>query len=185
MSFSALARYALENKIDRLTIFEDDALFPSNYQEIIPDIHEYLDGRSAPWDIFSGMMAEVHPDTRVLSVDIHKGRTYVTVDRMVSMVFNIYNKRALQLLSKWDPTNHDVEGNAVDRYLQNLTDFHVVVALPFIVGHREELHSTLWGIQNSQYAPMIAKAEGRLRELAEQWLADNKAAETSSSHIPT
>lgn len=185
LSFSVLARYALENKIDRLTIFEDDALFPQNCEEIIQEIHEYLNDRSLPWDIFSGMMAEIHPDTKVLSVDIHKGRTYVTMDRMVSTVFNIYNKQGLELLSKWDPTNHDVERNALDRYLQNLPDLRVVVALPFIVGHREELHSTLWGFQNVQYAPMIAKAENRIHELAEQWLADNKANESSRTPART
>lgn len=173
LSFKLLAMHALAKDFDYLTAFEDDALLPEQYESRMSEILEYLTTRSDKWDVFSGMMAEVHPDTKILSVDIHNGVTYATVDRMVSTVCNIYNRSALELLAKWDPTNHDVVKNAIDRYLQNSDGFRVVVAIPFIAGHREELNSTLWGFQNERYAPMIAKAEKQLKELADQWLKAN------------
>jgi len=170
MSFGLLANYALSKNLDQLTVFEDDVELPVDYRSRVADIHEYLEWRKEPWDVFSGMMAEIHPDTQVLSVDIYNGTTYVTIDRMVSMVYNIYNISAINLLARWDSNNRDVDRNAIDRYLQNIVDLKVVVSLPFFVGHREDQHSTLWGIQNSQYSPMIASAEARLRQLADQWL---------------
>ncbi|MFC0246055.1 hypothetical protein ACFOLL_15805 [Falsochrobactrum ovis] len=174
LSFKLLAMYALAKNFDYLTVFEDDALLPDQYESKMSEIIGYLTTRSDKWDIFSGLMAEVHPDTKILSVEVHDGIMYATVDRMVSSVCNIYNKSALGLLSKWDPTNHDVVKNAFDRYLQNLPNLHVVVAIPFIAGHREELNSTLWGFQNERYGPMIAQAEKQLQELAEQWLKKNE-----------
>ncbi|QPN26930.1 methyltransferase domain-containing protein [Brucella sp. BO2] len=173
MSFNLLANYALAKNLDQLTVFEDDVELHADYRSKISNIHEYLESRKEPWDVFSGIMAEVHPDTRVLSVDVHNGVTYITINRMVSMVYNIYNKSALNLLARWDSENHDVNTNVIDRYLQNIGDLKVVVSLPFLVGHREELHSTLWGIQNDQYSPMIAHAESRLNQLAEQWLLNH------------
>jgi len=173
LSFNLLAKYALEKKFKYLTVFEDDVLLPDDYEKRISEILEYLTERSGEWDVFSGMMAEVHPDTKILSVEVHNGVTYATVNRMVSTVYNIYNKSALNILSQWDPTNHDVEKNPIDRYLQNANDLRVIVSLPFFAGHREELDSTLWGFQNERYAPMIAKAEAQLREKADQWLREH------------
>jgi hypothetical protein len=46
-----------------------------------------------------------------------------------------------------------------------------VVALPFLVGHREEVFSTLWGIQNTQYSDMIAASEAGLVGLAASSMA--------------
>lgn len=173
LSFKLLAMYAIAKDFDYLTAFEDDAILPDQYESKMSEIIGYLTTRSDKWDVFSGMMAEVHPDTKILSVDVHNGITYATVDRMVSTVYNIYNRSALDLLSKWDPTNHDVVKNPIDRYLQNSDSLRVVVAIPFIAGHREELDSTLWGFQNERYAPMIARAEKQLQELAKQWIKKN------------
>lgn len=36
---------------------------------ILREINEYLDTRKSRWDIFSGLMADVHPKAKVLSVD--------------------------------------------------------------------------------------------------------------------
>ena len=44
----------------------------------------------------------------------------------------------------------------------------MVVTLPFLVGHHEELDSSLWGISNEHYAPLIAQAQARLEQLAAQ-----------------
>jgi hypothetical protein len=48
-------------------------------------------------------MADVHPNAKIISVDQAGGRTYVTLDKMTSTVFNIYNKSALQMISQWNP----------------------------------------------------------------------------------
>nr|WP_278437183.1 methyltransferase type 11 [Brucella anthropi] len=168
-SFNALSRYALANEAGRLTVIEDDVELPDNFNGILREINEYLDTRKSRWDIFSGLMADVHPKAKVLSVDQVGARTYVTIDKMTSTVFNIYNESALKLLSQWDPLNTDAVTNTIDRYLERQEDIRVVVALPFIAGHKEDATSTLWGFENERYTPMIAAAGRKIEALVREW----------------
>ncbi|KAB2750833.1 methyltransferase type 11 [Brucella anthropi] len=172
-SFNALSRYALENEAGRLTVIEDDVELPDNFNDILIEINEYLDARKSKWDIFSGLMADVHPKAKIISVDQYEGRTYVTIDKMTSTVFNIYNESALKILSQWDPLNTDAVTNTIDRYLERQEDIRVVVALPFIAGHKEDATSTLWGFENERYTPMIAEAQRKIEALVEEWHRGN------------
>ncbi|MBD8555128.1 methyltransferase domain-containing protein [Rhizobium sp. CFBP 8762] len=169
-SYSALARHAQRNGLTELTVFEDDAVFREDHLERLRKIRVYLESTNG-WDIFSGMIASVHNDTRILDVQEVDGLTFVKLDRMTSMVFNIYNRRAIDLMVQWDPTNNDVDSNAIDRYLENQVELKTVVTLPFLVGHREEMMSTLWGIQNDHYSKMIDEAESKIRQLSYEWLS--------------
>ncbi|MER9845660.1 class I SAM-dependent methyltransferase [Mesorhizobium australicum] len=178
-SYSALARHARAANEKTLVVFEDDVLFRDDHTTRMETIEGYLDSIER-WDIFSGMIASVHPQTQVLGVEVCNGMTFVKIDRMTSMVFNIYNRRAIDLLAGWDPTNTDVETNTVDRYLENQKNLRVVVTLPFLVGHREDVSSTLWGFENHRYSKMIIEAEGAIRILADRWLAAQKNTSTVS-----
>lgn len=168
-SFNALSRYALANGLNRLTVIEDDVDLPVDFNLILHEINEYLDTRKADWDIFSGLMADVHPTAKVLSVEQVGGRTYVTLDKMTSTVFNIYNESALKLLSQWNPLDTDPVTNTIDRYLERQEKLRIVVALPFIAGHKEDATSTLWGFDNERYTPMIAEAERKIEALVRDW----------------
>lgn len=172
-SFSALSRYAILNDMDRLTVIEDDVKLPERFTTILHEVNEYLDTRKLSWDIFSGLMADVHPSAKVVSVDQVSGRTYVTIDKMTSTVFNIYNKSALKLLSHWDPLNVDAFTNTIDRYLERQENLRVVVTLPFIAGHKEDATSTLWGFNNERYTPMIAEAQRKIETLVREWRCAN------------
>ncbi len=172
-SFNALSRYALYNNIERLTVMEDDALLPQNYDEVLRQVNQYLDTQKNNWDIFSGLMADISPEAKVLSVEAVGDRTYVIIDKMTSMVFNIYNRSALELISKWNPLDTDAVTNTVDRYLERQEGLRVVVCIPFIVGYNEGVTSTLWGVDNSRYTPMIAKAEKKIEAMARAWQIEN------------
>ncbi|MEI9428625.1 methyltransferase domain-containing protein [Mesorhizobium sp. Cs1299R1N3] len=176
-SYSALAKHARAANEKRLVVFEDDVLFRDDHSTRMETIESYLDSTER-WDIFSGMIASVHPQTQVLGVEVRNGMTFVKIDRMTSMVFNIYNRHAINLLAEWDPTNTNVETNTVDRYLENQDNLRVVVTLPFLVGHREDVSSTLWGFQNDRYSKMIVEAEEAIRILADRWLAEQKGLST-------
>jgi len=173
-SFSALSRYALNERLEKLTVIEDDVILPPDFDQVFEEVMDYLDSKHARWDVFSGMLADVHPSTRVLSVDTVAGRTYVTLDKMTSMVFNIYSRRALELLSSWNPLDTDAVSNTIDRYLERQKDLRIVVTLPFIAGHREGVTSTLWGFENGRYTPMIAEAERKVETLARKWRERNQ-----------
>lgn len=168
-SFSALSRYALANDIAKMTVIEDDVDLPENFNVIFHEVNEYLNARNSGWDIFSGLMADVHPDTKILAVERVGDRTYVTIDKMMSCVFNIYNKSALEILSQWDPLDTDVVTNTIDKYLERCEGLRVVLALPFLAGHKENVTSTLWGFENERYSPMIAESQRKIAALVQDW----------------
>jgi hypothetical protein len=168
-SFSALSRYAISKGLNRLIVIEDDADLPENFSTTLRDVNAYLDAKGSNWDIFSGLMADVHPKAKVLAVEEVADRTFVTLDKMTSTVFNIYNRSALELLSSWNPLDTDAITNTIDRYLERQEGLRVIVALPFIAGHKEEATSTLWGFENVRYTPMIAAAERRIEALVDEW----------------
>lgn len=167
-SFKALATYALNNDIRTLIVIEDDAVLPPDFDSTLEEITRYLSRRDSTWDIFSGLMAEVNLPVNVYAAEQYKERTYITIDRITSTVFNIYNKTALEHLAQWDPLDSDAEHNTIDRYLDQRR-LRVVVSIPFIVGHDEEVISTLWGFVNKRYSSMIEKSQQKLERLYNGW----------------
>lgn len=169
MSYKYLCQSALKAGVKQFAIIEDDALLSVDHVEKMNVVLEYLESRSGQWDVFSGVIAHLHEDTKVLDVTSFGGIDFVTINRMTSTVFNIYSENAIQKIANWDQNNEDSERNTIDRYLEH-SGLRIVVTDPYIVGHREELHSTLWGFQNTQYRDMIAESEGRLSSLKMGWL---------------
>ena len=169
LSYKTLAMKALSHGLPQLTVFEDDAIFTTDHTDKVEIVRRYLRSRAEPWDIFAGVIASVHPNTKILSVEELDGIAFVTIDHMTSMVYNIYNRSALELLAQWDPMNTDPHTNTIDKFLENQTTVQVVVAVPFLVGHREEVQSTLWGFQNNTYSKMIAESEAKIITLARDW----------------
>ena len=172
LSYKYLAHRAVQQGLPQLEVMEDDVLFPEGFDARRQRVLEWLAAHEGQWDLFIGTMAIVHPDTRVLHVDKVEGDTFITIDRPMSMVCNIYAPAALQRIAAWDEKNQDADTNTIDRWLQS-AGLRAVLTLPFLAGHREDQDSSLWGISNVSYAHMIADAEKRLGELAEQWLANN------------
>lgn len=177
LSYLALAQHVLAGGKSSMTVMEDDVILPSDFEEKMTVIREYLEARSGQWDVFAGVIASLHPECSVLSVEVFKELTLVTIDRMTSMVFNIYSEDFLRLLLSWDPENLDAASNTIDRFIESRTNLRVVVTLPFFVGHREEVHSTLWGFQNTQYRDMIEESQATLHAKV---LAFQEAAHRSS-----
>ncbi|MFZ5844599.1 MAG: DUF4915 domain-containing protein [Pseudomonadota bacterium] len=164
LSYANLARHALKNKLSRLTVLEDDVLLPADFESKMQVVNEYLDINEGEWDIFAGVIAVLHPDAKVLKVENFRGISFITINRMTSMVCNIYSNKALGILSSWNSDNRDDQTNTIDKYLEHQINLRVVVALPFLVGHREEVSSTLWGFRNSQYSELISNSERLLLE---------------------
>ncbi|WP_284358378.1 glycosyltransferase family protein [Candidatus Phycosocius spiralis] len=178
LSFAALARHALQNDHKSITVMEDDVVLPPDYAALRKSIDAFLQSKNDAWDVFSGVIADLHTDTVVSAVETFDGRTFVTVNKMTSTVYNIYNERTLHLLCEWNPDNQDAVTNTIDRYLESRRDLRVIVMLPYFVGHREEVTSTLWGIGNERYSIMIAASEALLRRKTDDWLAERACSVT-------
>lgn len=175
LSYKSVAQHAVRNGIKVLKIMEDDVLLPDDYLHFETVIDEYLMTHLDSWDIFAGVIALLHPETEILAVEEFKGLTFVTINKMTSMVYNIYNEKALRLLAAWDPENENSATNTIDRFLESQENLKIIITLPFFVGHREELHSTLWGFQNTQYNEIIKRSEKRLFNLVSEWRLVEKA----------
>lgn len=161
LSYQVLASHAMKHGSKTLSVMEDDVVLPSDFASKITIVQEFLEAREQ-WDVFSGVIAALHPQVEILSVEIYQGVTFVTINRMTSTVFNIYSTRALHILASWDPENSDAETNTIDRYLESQNDLRVVVTLPFLVGHREEVNSTIWASSNTLYSELIKSSEKAL-----------------------
>lgn len=170
LSYASLARHAIRNRLDTLTVMEDDVVLPDNFEAELAIVQRYLAQFDGPWDIFAGLIASVHPDTEILGVETFEGRTFVTINKMTSTVFNIYSRSFLEILSTWDSDNHDSANNTIDRFIERKPNLKIVVQLPFLAGHREEVNSTLWGFQNTQYSDLIEKSQANLEAMVADWL---------------
>jgi hypothetical protein len=153
-------------------IAEDDAYLRPDHDARLANILQYLEAHTGAWDVFSGFIADVSPDVKIARTEDFGGDTFVWLDRAVSMVFNIYSAKAITALSEWEATSSpDATGNTFDRFMER-SRLRFVTTTPFLVGHAENLHSTLWGIPNSGYAPVIdrgaATLAGKLLDLASQ-----------------
>ena len=168
-SYKFLARKALENNLNFLEVMEDDLVITKEFFRRKKYINAWLINNSSKWDIFSGIIANVHEDLEVLDVVKINGSTLITINRFVSNVYNIYSKKALKTIGDWDPNISNPEVNTIDRFLQSRKEIKTVVALPFLVGHNEKLNSTLWGFKNSKYNDMISRSEKKLFELTENF----------------
>ena len=168
LSYKYLAQQALSAQWPQLEVMEDDVLFPPEYPRRKAAVDAYLAQHAGQWDVFVGLIAVLHPDTQVLAVKRQGDMLFVTVDRMMSMVHNIYAVPALRLLAQWSEANADAETNTIDRFLQTQPQqLRVLITLPFLVDHHEELQSSLWGFQNRQYNDLIAAAQAQLQAKVE------------------
>ncbi|WP_084454981.1 class I SAM-dependent methyltransferase [Comamonas composti] len=171
LSYQYMARKALQEGVPYLEISEDDVALDHFYEDRKALVMQWLSENSQEWDVFAGLIAQIHPKTQVLAVHEYQGLTLVVLDRMTSMVHNIYAPSALRALAKWDADNEDPHVNTIDAHLQNHGALRVAVALPFLVGHAEEVQSSLWGFNNVQYSSMISEAQAGLQRMVVEFQA--------------
>ena len=172
MSYKFLARKALDAGLTRITICEDDVEFRPGWSERYNAVQAHLDTRADDWDLFAGLITDLHPETRVQAVGPFGTSRMLQLDRMTAMVFNVYSRRGLAKLAQWNPSNFDSKFNAVDRHLERQAALSVLTAIPYLVGHKEDLHSTLWkGQTNAIYDERISRSEAALAAAARTDLA--------------
>ncbi|WP_087717802.1 glycosyltransferase [Salinicola salarius] len=174
LSFRYLARRALEAGLTELEVREDDVLLEGEAQQSWQRAKRLFRAGQATgrFDLLCGLIADTADATRVIEVFEEDGRRYVVIDRMTSMVCNVYGERAMKVLAAWDPQDRDIERNTIDRYLERHT-LRVLVPLPFIAGHQPEQTSTLWNFTNSTYDVMIEKSQAVLAAKADDFVRDS------------
>ena len=166
LSYKFIMKRAKDQGLQDVLVCEDDVLFPNDFEERWEKCLKYLK-KQEEWDIFQGLMADIGRVT-VSRVDRDYGQTFVHMDHMISMVFNYYRSSVYDSLINWDDTNPDVQTNTIDRALE-ARKLRIIAVAPFLVGHKEDLPSVIWGFQNTQYSDMIERSSEKLMTLAREF----------------
>ena len=161
LSYKFIMRKAMELNAYRIVICEDDVEFLSSSVAKMDKTLQYLSDLE-DWDIFSGLIADLHEGAQIQKVVPLGDLKLIYLNKIVSMVYNVYNRNIFESFLEWDPDFLDLEKNTIDRFLENQPGLRIVTSQPFLVGHREDLQSTIWGFGNAQYNRMIAESVRRL-----------------------
>ncbi|MBL0652702.1 GT99 family glycosyltransferase N-terminal domain-containing protein [Aeromonas caviae] len=162
LSYKFLLNRAKDLNFKQIIICEDDVFLPDNFSSRLNNIEKYL-SKNESWDVFAGLIADLHDDVKILQVEDVDNERYVHIDKMVSMVTNIYSDRFYDKLLAWDSSNHDAQTNTIDRFIELHDDVNIIVTSRYLVGHKEDLNSTLWGISNMTYKKLIQNSEEKLQ----------------------
>jgi len=165
LSYKFIFRKAMEQQLDTILICEDDTYFPENFDERFAKLQSFMAVHD-DWDVFSGVMADMG-DAHILQCFSENGEEFVYLDTLISTVFNLYRSSMYPLLADWDNWNRNKAENAIDRYMEN-KNLRVLTTCPFLVGHKEDLDSTIWNHKNTLYNPGIESSSKRL-----YWLVDD------------
>lgn len=172
LSFRSIMKIAKTAGLRQVLVCEDDVFFPEDYDHRRVLVEEYLAEHDGEWDLFSGLMADVSPKAVIKRVDERDGTKFIWMDRFVSTVYNIYSRNAIDTLSTWDETNTDPVTNTIDRYLEETGRLTVVLAYPFLVGHSEDVSSTIWGFRNTQYQKLFDQSAETIETLLAEYEQD-------------
>jgi hypothetical protein len=156
-SYKAIAVQALQSGARRLTICEDDACFGPDFQQYFSAINRYLDRTG--WDVFNGVMTRIDGRPEIMMRRRLGDNHIIHTPHMMGMVFNVYNRTALEWIADWNPDNGGAQTNTIDEWLNAMPGLRVVSAVPFLASHREEVHSTIFGFKNTRYSSMIRATE--------------------------
>ena len=166
MSYKFMFRKAMEQQLDQILICEDDVYFPPDFEERFNKVLNYVE-KNNDWTVFSGIMADLGRVKPLKYVE-EDGEEYIYLNKMISMVFNLYDKSIFEAISNWDNMNRDVQKNTIDRYLED-QEMRILTSCPFLVGHKEDLSSTIWGAQNTIYTELITNSSIKLREIVDKY----------------
>jgi ubiquinone/menaquinone biosynthesis C-methylase UbiE/uncharacterized coiled-coil protein SlyX len=168
MSYKFMIMLARQQTLPQITICEDDVEFQSDFSLQFNNIKAHLNDQNLDWNIFSGFMADVNKDTCILDIYMEKDQEFVVIDRFISTVFNVYHQSIYDLIAMWDETNLDVS-NTIDRYLETYKGLRILTTIPFLVGHKKNAESIIWGFQNTQYLDLINASNQLLRKKIQEY----------------
>jgi len=165
LSYKFIMKKAQEQNMDSILICEDDVFLPDDFDYRWGLCEAYLN-KHDDWDIFQGIMSDIG-DVTISAVHKELGQTFIHMDHMISAVFNYYRKNMFERVLSWDEKNDDVNSNTFDRVLES-QELRVVCTDPFLVGHKDDLYSDVWGFRNYQYKSLIEDSSRKLNSMVKK-----------------
>lgn len=164
LSYKFMMKIAEKLNLPQVSICEDDVLFDSQFEQRYNHIKQDLANSKEPWDIFSGLIADLSEKSEIyVSTVQSQTEKFYGINQLVSTVLNIYNQSAYSKIYSWDNLKHTTD-NTIDRYIETHGGIKGLIVSPFLVSHKEELFSTLWGQQNTMYRDLINKSQNLLNQ---------------------
>lgn len=171
LSYKFIMKKAKEQGLSDILICEDDVLFPEDFEARFSNVMHYLK-QHEDWDVFQGVIADVG-NVEIQNVEECNEETIVYLNHMVSTVFNYYQSHMFDRVISWDETDANQLTNTIDRALES-KDLKVVTTVPFLVGHKEDLKSTIWGFENTEYTDWIQRSSEKLQKLVNDFKEGEK-----------
>ena len=171
LSYKFIMKKAKEQGFSDILICEDDVLFPEDFDIRFSNLMQYLDTHN-DWDVFQGVIADVG-NVEIQNVEECNEETIVYLNHMVSMVFNYYKSHMFDRVISWDEKDANQLTNTIDRALES-KDLKVVTTVPFLVGHKEDLKSTIWGFENTEYTDWIHRSSEKLQKMVNDFKEGEK-----------
>lgn len=144
LSYKYMMKFAQQHGYTDVTICEDDVLLPADLDKKLNSIHAKLNGPDCQWDLFSGHVTDLDQTASVQKNGSDEFFKYINLNKTTGMVFNIYNQSIYDYIIQWDYRNRSLKNNAIDRYIENKSNLAVVTTVPYLVHHKENIHTTLW-----------------------------------------
>lgn len=142
LSYKTLIYNAKRCNLNKITICEDDCMFKEDFNEKFNIINSFLN-KDNNWDIFVGVMAEVPDNAIIKNVYRYKNVIFLELNKMMSAVFNIYNKSSFDTIINWNENDLNFDDNTIDQYLKRM-DLKIITTYPFEFSCTNT-DSTLWG----------------------------------------
>jgi hypothetical protein len=162
-SYKYMASKAKIAGLPRLMICEDDAVFAPGTAQRLAVISDYLDQQELSWDVFSGLLSDLHEDAKISAVVTHEGESFVHLNSVIGMVFGIYNRSAIETLADFEFAGEDTQYHTIDRYFESTNPRCITTVAPVAV-QSNDFHSTLWLCHNQSMTEMILASQSRLEE---------------------
>jgi hypothetical protein len=161
LSYYNIIWNAKRHGLAHVAVFEDDCAFPEHFESVLHTIYTFLDARSSEWDIFNGCIASLPETSQIQALEQLNDIQFVQVDKMHSMVFNIYNQSVYDRILEWDIHTVD-QRNQIDQYIKHLPGLRIITTHPFQFGCLD-VESTLWDRNMyEEYAALIKKSSDRI-----------------------
>ena len=134
-------------------------------------------------DMASGIISDISDCTtvKILEIDHISGSLPIQIDRVTSMLCNIYENRCLELLAKWPIDSGIGSMLTIDRWLE-IHNLICITSIPNLANQASNLASTIWGTHNSQQTNMIKQSQERLSKMILEHILDKRDMEQHSSH---
>jgi ubiquinone/menaquinone biosynthesis C-methylase UbiE/GR25 family glycosyltransferase involved in LPS biosynthesis len=162
-SYKYMASKAETAGLPRLMICEDDAIFAPGTAQRLAIIADYLDQQNSSWDVFSGLLSDLHEDAIISAVTTYKGEKFVHLNSVIGMVFGIYNRSAIKTLEGFEFAGEDTRYHTIDRYF-DATKPRCITTVPPIAVQSTEFESTLWLAHNQGMTDMISASQSLLEK---------------------